>query len=53
MLYLGDVTVYIIEADGVRIEALLANSAPGRTRLFEPSDTVELCWRYDAGHLVR
>ena len=53
MLYLGDVTVYIIETGGVRIEALLANSAPGRVRLFEPGDRVELCWRCDAGHLVR
>lgn len=57
MLYLGDVTVYIIEVnrDGtpVLIEALLANSAPGRARLLDTGDAVEICWPHDAGHLVR
>ena len=36
MLYLGDVTVYIIEADGVRIEALLANALLFPVRLILP-----------------
>ncbi len=54
MLYLGDVTVYIVElGNGLRIEAQLANSAPGRTRLFEKDDAVQIAWRLDAGHLVR
>ncbi|MFT7404404.1 ABC transporter ATP-binding protein [Zhongshania sp.] len=53
MLYLGDVTVYIIElANGVLIEAMLANDAPGRTRLFDSGDAVQIAWRTDAGHLV-
>lgn len=56
-LYLGDVTVYIIEvgtpAKPVRIEALLANNAPGRARLFDTGDAVEICWPATAGHLVR
>lgn len=56
-LYLGDVTVYIIElgstGSSVRVEALLANNAPGRARLFDPGDAVEICWPRDAGHLVR
>ncbi|MBD2858829.1 ABC transporter ATP-binding protein [Spongiibacter sp. KMU-158] len=53
MLYLGDVTVYIVElGNGLQVEALLANSAPGRTRLFEKGDAVQIAWRHDAGHLV-
>ncbi len=53
MLYLGDVTVYNIElANGLLIETLLANNAPGRTRLFDKGDAVQIAWRYDAGHLV-
>ncbi|WP_373086870.1 ABC transporter ATP-binding protein [Zhongshania sp.] len=53
MLYLGDVTVYIIElANDVLIEAMLANDAPGRTRLFDTGDAVQISWRIDAGHLV-
>ncbi len=53
MLYLGDVTVYIIElANGVLIEAMLANDAPGRARLFDTGDAVQIAWRIDAGHLV-
>lgn len=52
-LYLGDVTVYLIEvADGVRLEALLANNTPGRTRPFDPGDPVHIAWSADAGHLV-
>lgn len=53
MLYLGDVTVYKVAlANGMIIEALLANSAPGRARFFEVGDPVEVAWRVDAGHLV-
>jgi spermidine/putrescine transport system ATP-binding protein len=53
MLYLGDVTVYKVElGNGMIVEALLANSAPGRARFFEVGDQVEVAWRFDAGHLV-
>ena len=53
MLYLGDVTVYKVElANGMLLEALLANSSAGRARLFEVGDPVEVAWGYDAGHLV-
>jgi spermidine/putrescine transport system ATP-binding protein len=52
-LYLGDVTVYIVElAGGKRIEALLPNSAAGRTKFFEAGDDVQVSWRYDAGHFL-
>lgn len=50
LLYLGDVTVYIVDvAEGVSIEALLPNSAPGRAKFFEEGDPVSLSWRPDAG----
>jgi spermidine/putrescine transport system ATP-binding protein len=53
MLYMGDVTVYNVTTDaGGKIEALLANSAPGRTRFFEIGDRVEVGWTADAGHLL-
>ena len=52
-LYQGDVTVYIITTDGgARIEALLANSAAGRTKFFEVGDAVALGWPTAAGHFV-
>ena len=52
-LYLGDVTIYIVElAGGMRIEALLPNSAAGRTKFFEAGDAVQVGWRYDAGHFL-
>ena len=52
-LYQGDVTVYIITTDGgARIEALLANSAAGRTKFFEVGDAVTLGWPTAAGHFV-
>ena len=52
-LYLGDVTIYIVElANGMRIEALLPNSAAGRTKFFEAGDVVQVSWRYDAGHFL-
>ncbi|MCG2744005.1 MAG: ABC transporter ATP-binding protein [Desulfobacteraceae bacterium] len=53
MLYLGDVTVYIVAlSNGLLLEALLANSASGRTNFFEVGDSVEVAWSCDAGHLV-
>lgn len=53
MLYLGDVTVYKVElANGMLVEALLANSSPGRVRFFDVGDQVEVAWHADAGHLV-
>lgn len=53
MLYLGDVTVYIVTlANGVLLETLLANSASGGARFFEVGDQVEVAWSCDAGHLV-
>ncbi len=52
-LYQGDVTIYIITTDGgARIEALLANSAAGRTKFFETGDPVTLGWPTAAGHFV-
>ncbi len=49
-LYMGDVTVYIVEVgEGVHIEALLPNSAAGRPRILAVGDPVEISWRYDAG----
>jgi spermidine/putrescine transport system ATP-binding protein len=52
-LYMGDVTVYIVEADGgQRVEALLANSQAGRAQFFEKGDAVEAAWRFDAGHFL-
>ncbi len=49
-LYVGDVTTYLVElANGARLEALLANSAPGRARFFEVGEPVEVAWRRDAG----
>ncbi|MDQ5847691.1 MAG: ABC transporter ATP-binding protein [Pseudomonadota bacterium] len=52
-LYMGDVTVYIVETQGGhQVEALLANSAAGRTQFFEVGDAVEAAWRFDAGHFI-
>jgi spermidine/putrescine transport system ATP-binding protein len=52
VLYQGDVSVYRVGfADGVTVEALLPNSAPGRAQLFEAGDTVKVGWRHDAGML--
>jgi spermidine/putrescine transport system ATP-binding protein len=53
LLYMGDVTVYIVDTPGgQRIEALLANSASGRAKFFEVGDTVEMSWPVDAGHFI-
>ena len=52
-LYLGDVTVYIVELEnGMLIETMLPNAAPGRARFFDDNDQVELAWRFDAGHFL-
>lgn len=54
LLYLGDVTLYIVELEnGERLETLLPNATPGRAKFFEVGDAVEAAWRFDAGHLVR
>jgi spermidine/putrescine transport system ATP-binding protein len=52
-LYRGDVTMYVIELDnGVLLETMLPNSAPGRAKFFDDNDLVELAWRFDAGHFI-
>jgi spermidine/putrescine transport system ATP-binding protein len=52
-LYMGDVTMYVVEANGgQRVEALLANTEAGRTKFFEAGDAVETAWRFDAGHYI-
>ncbi len=49
-LYVGDVTTYLVNMpDGTRLEALLANSAPGRARFFDVGDRVRLSWEAQAG----
>ncbi len=54
LLYSGDVTLYKVQlADGLMIEALLPNSAPGRAELFKPGDAVRVGWRHDAGVFLR
>ena len=51
LLYMGDVTVYIVDTPGgQKIEALLANSAAGRAKFFEVGDPVEMSWPVAAGH---
>jgi spermidine/putrescine transport system ATP-binding protein len=53
LLYMGDVTVYIVDTPGgQRIEALLANSASGRAKFFEVGDAVEMSWPVAAGHFI-
>jgi hypothetical protein len=52
-LYLGDVTVYVVELpNGSRVEAMLPNSAPGRAKFFEAGDPVQISWRVDAGRFL-
>ena len=52
-LYLGDVTVYVVELpNGSRVEAMLPNSAPGRAKFFEAGDAVEIAWRVEAGRFL-
>ncbi len=53
LLYLGDVTVYIVDTPGGRkIEALLANSATGRARFLKVGDAVQMSWPEAAGHFI-
>ena len=50
MLYMGDVTMYIVDIPGgPKIETLLANSASGRAKFFEVGDEVEMSWPASAG----
>lgn len=52
-LYIGDVTTYIVETkSGIRIEALLPNSASGVAKFFELGDEVIVSWNKDAGRLI-
>src|SRR6266550_2973479 len=53
LLYMGDVTVYkVATQNGMRVEALRANSQSGRAQFFEVGDTVEMSWPVDAGHFI-
>jgi spermidine/putrescine transport system ATP-binding protein len=53
LLYMGDVTVYKVDTPGgPKVEALLANSASGRTKFFEVGDSVEMSWPVAAGHFI-
>jgi spermidine/putrescine transport system ATP-binding protein len=53
LLYMGDVTVYIVDTPGGhKIEALLANSGAGGTKFFEVGDSVEMSWPPEAGHFI-
>ncbi len=50
LLYCGDVTVYKVQlVNGLMIETLLPNSAPGRAEFLEVGDAVRVGWRHDAG----
>ncbi|HTT36632.1 MAG TPA: ABC transporter ATP-binding protein [Burkholderiales bacterium] len=52
-LYLGDVTVYVVELpNGSRVEAMLPNSAPGGVKFFEPGDPVQISWRIESGRFL-
>lgn len=52
-LYMGDVTIYIVELDnGMLVEAMLPNAQPGKAKFFDDNDLVELAWRFDAGHFL-
>ena len=60
LLYLGDVTHYMVGLDGtpgeaadVVVEAMMPNAAPGRARFHEVGDAVAVCWRHDAGIFLR
>jgi len=53
LLYMGDVTVYIVDTPGGhKIEALLANSASGGAKFFEVGDPVAMSWPPAAGHFI-
>ncbi len=50
LLYSGDVTTYKVElANGLHIQALLANVKPGLVQFFEVGDAVSVAWPADAG----
>jgi spermidine/putrescine transport system ATP-binding protein len=52
-LYIGDVTTYKVELEnGTLIEALMANSEPGRATIFAVGDAVTVAWRHDAGRFL-
>ena len=52
-LYMGDVTIYFVElGNGMIVEALLPNSAPGITKFFDVGDAVAIAWRFDAGRYL-
>jgi spermidine/putrescine transport system ATP-binding protein len=52
-LYLGDVTIYIVEvAEGVLIEAMLPNNILGVAKFFDDNDEVEIAWHHDAGQFL-
>lgn len=53
-LYVGDVTTYTVElANDIQIEALLANSSPGRARFFEIGDPVIVTWPQQAAQFLK
>ena len=53
LLYLGDITVYVVETSGgAQVKALLANSGAGRIRFFETGDAVSVSWPTAAGHFL-
>jgi len=53
LLYMGDVTMYKVDTPGgQKVEALLANSASGRTKFFEVGDAVAMSWPIAAGHFI-
>jgi len=52
-LYLGDVTLYVVELErGRRVEALVPNAATGDASFFQPGEAVSVAWRFDAGHFL-
>ncbi|QQS16896.1 MAG: ABC transporter ATP-binding protein [Neisseriales bacterium] len=52
-LYLGDVTIYIVEvAEGILIEAMLPNNRLGVAKFFDDNDEVEIAWHHDAGRFL-
>jgi len=52
-LYLGEVTIYTIELeDGLQLEAMQPNSASGPAFFHRAGDSVEVSWRFDAGHFL-
>lgn len=49
-LFRGDETIYKIQLDnGLTLEALVTNAAPGRARFHGIGDRVAVEWRHDAG----